>query len=233
MLKPRIHRTPSEAVRVRLREVVTVGGVTFGLERPGESDQLFDHPKVREAYEADEFIPYWTELWPAAWLLAQAILDEPWENYPQPVEVLELACGLGLPGLAALHRGLWVTFSDIDELAIDFATQNATLNGFIRFDRRAIDLRSPPKDLQAKVIFGADLLYEPRLLQALIPFLKSTLAPEGVCLIADPDRLTARPFHHLTEAAGLAVQRTPAQVMDSSGANIFGAIYRITHQRAS
>jgi len=233
MPKPRIHRTPSEAITERTREQVCVDGVNFQIERPLSPDLFFDHPKVREAYDQDEFIPYWTELWPAAWLLTQAILREPWEQYAQPVEILELACGLGLPGLAALHRGLWVTFSDIDELAVDFAVYNAKLNGFSRFDRRAIDLRSPPADLRVKVLIGADLLYEQRLLEALIPFIQATLAPDGVCLIADPDRVTARPFHHLTEAAGLTVERTPVSAPDGSGATIFGAIYRITRVQAT
>ena len=228
MTGPRIHSTPPEAVKERVRETVYLPGLSVLIDRPGGSDLLFDHPAVRAAYAADEYIPYWAELWPASRMLAKAVLREPWEQYPHPRHALEVGCGLGLAGIAALSRGLSVTFSDVDELAVRFAAENARLNGFTRFDTAAIDLRSPPPDLQVPVLLGADLLYEPRMVEPVIGFIRAVLAPDGVCLIADPDRISARPFRWAAENAGLKVESTFARAGEQGGERTKGTIYRIT-----
>src|SRR4051794_35607433 len=127
-MQPRIHATPPEAVGETVREAVFVDDRRFLIERPADSDKLFDHPWVRSAYAADEYVPYWATLWPSARMLANFVAREPWETYPQPVRVLEVGCGLGLAGIACLSRGLDVTFSDVDETAVAFAANNARLN---------------------------------------------------------------------------------------------------------
>jgi predicted nicotinamide N-methyase len=232
MTPPRIHSTPPEAVKGRVRETVRVGGRTFKIDRPGGADRMFDHPAVRAAYAADEYIPYWAELWDAGRMLAKAVLREPWEAYPRPaggkLEALEVACGLGLPGIAALGRGLRVTFSDIDELALQFAAANARLNGFSDFATAAIDLRSPPPGLRASVLLGSDLLYEPRMVEPSVAFIAAVLAPGGVALIADPDRHSARPFKWLVENAGLTVEAAFARAGQPGGERTKGSVYRIT-----
>jgi predicted nicotinamide N-methyase len=228
---PRIHATPADAIRERTRDTVFVAGATFRIDRPGGVDQLFDHPAVRAAYAADEYIPYWSELWPAARMLAKAVLREPWEAYPTPpggkLHALEVGCGLGLAGIAALSRGLRVTFSDIDRLAVEFAASNARLNGFHDFDTAAIDLRSPPPT-QYPVLLGSDLLYEPRMVEPVVNFVLAMLEPGGVCLIADPDRISARPFKWAAENAGLTVAPTFARAGEPGGERTKGSIYRIT-----
>jgi predicted nicotinamide N-methyase len=194
-------------------------------------DTFFDHPAVRAAYEADEYIPYWSELWPASRMLAKVVLREPWEPYPQPVEVLEVGCGLGLAGIATLARGLSVTFSDLDETATRFAAANARLNGFTHFRTAGIDLRHPPTGLQVPVLLGADLLYEPRMVETLVGFIDRVLAPNGVCLIADPDRYSARPFRWTAEQAGLRVTSSLVRAGEPGGERHKGTLYRITNKK--
>ena len=126
----RLHATPPEAVTEIVRETVFIDDYTFQIDRPADSDKLLDHPWVRSAYAADEYVPYWPTLWPAARMLAKAVIRELWQEYPQPIRVLEVGCGLGLAGIACLARGLSVTFSDVDETALSFAAANARLSGF-------------------------------------------------------------------------------------------------------
>jgi hypothetical protein len=61
--------------------------------------------RVRSPLPATSTSPYWTDLWPAARMLAAAILQHDWPAYltqgPERPEVLEVGCGLGLAGLAA------------------------------------------------------------------------------------------------------------------------------------
>ena len=66
----RTHATPVEAVKDLIRETVYVDDFTFYLERPAGIDKLWSYPAVQEAYAADEYIPYWSELWPAGRMLA-------------------------------------------------------------------------------------------------------------------------------------------------------------------
>src|SRR5439155_1362983 len=129
---------PPEALGPSIREQVIVEDQTFTIVRPDESDRLLDHPAVRSAFAADDYLPYWADLWPAARMLAKAVLRETW----QPgLEALEVGCGLGLPGIAALSRGLRVIFSDYDATALRFAASDARLNGFENFTTLQMDWR--------------------------------------------------------------------------------------------
>jgi predicted nicotinamide N-methyase len=228
-MSPRFHCTPPEAVAETLRETVFVGDYTFCIDRPAEGDKLLDHPWCRSAYVADEYVPYWPTLWPSARMLAKAVLKEPWETYsPQPVEVLEVGCGLGLAGVACLARGLKVTFSDVDETAVAFAARNAKLNGYPEgFRTRLIDFRCPPDDVKYPVVIGSDLMYEERLVVPLVRLLEAVLAPGGVCLIADPDRLPARAFRWKLQEAGYDVAADFARAGEPGGERTKGTIYRI------
>jgi predicted nicotinamide N-methyase len=231
---PRFHCTPPELVTETVCETVFVGDHTFRIRRPAAGDKLLDHPWCRSAYVADEYVPYWPTLWPSARMLAKAVLREPWECYPQPVEVLEVGCGLGLAGVACLARGLRVTFSDVDETALAFAAANAQLNGFFTgYRTQLLDFRAPPRNRRFSVVIGSDLMYEPRLVDPLVALLEAVLAPGGVCWIADPDRLPARVFRWKLEEAGYHVTTELARAGEPGGERTKGTLYRIRSGSAS
>jgi predicted nicotinamide N-methyase len=222
------HATPPETVAESVRETVFIDNYTFQIDRPVDSDNLLDHPWVRSAFAADEYVPYWPTLWPAARMLAKAIVREPWEKYSEPVRVLEVGCGLGLAGIACLARGLAVTFTDVDKTALAFAAANARLNGFTAgFRTMLLDFRSPPTDERYPVVIGSDLMYEERLVEPLVELLRSVLAPGGVCLIADPDRLAARVFRWKLEEAGYDVTAQLVRAGEPGGERTKGTLYRI------
>src|SRR5262249_8725690 len=157
--RPPLPETPWEALGPLIRETVIVEGQTFLLHRPGESDRLLDHPTIRSAFAADEYMPYWADLWPAARMLAKVLLRATW---PAGLPTLEVGCGLGLPGIVALSRGLRVTFSDYDATALRFAADNARLNGHDDFELLRMDWRYPPADRQWPLVLASDLIYEIR-----------------------------------------------------------------------
>ncbi len=226
---PPLPETPLDAITDLVREQVIVEGRTFLIDRPDESDRLLDHPAIRSAFAADEYLPYWADLWPASRMLAKAILREPWAPGP---EALEIGCGLGLPGIAALARGLRVTFSDYDRTALRFAADNARLNGFDDFRLRAIDWRSPPEDLQVPVVLASDLIYELRNVEPLVGLIKKVLQPDGLCLMTDQDRV---PSYSLREALGDSGFEFTTQVMhagEPGGRRMKGTLYRIRHRSA-
>jgi predicted nicotinamide N-methyase len=228
----RIHATPRDAVGDDYIDTVLIGDATFSMCRPVDSERLLDHPAVRAAYADDEYIPYWANLWPAARMLAKAILKEPWSEHPlytqaKPLEALEVGCGLGLPGVAALRAGLKVTFSDCDELALSYAVANAKRNGFPQVATSGVDFRVPPEGVQTPVLLGSDLMYEPRLTEPLVAFIASVLPPGGLALIADPDRQSAKPFRWMLQNAGLEVEAQLARAGEPGGDRTRGTVYRI------
>ena len=227
-MPPRYHATPPEAVRETVREAVFIDDYTFHIERPVDAESLFDHPWVRSAYAADQYAPYWATLWPSARMLAKAVVREPWDQYPAPVRVLEIGCGLGLAGIACLARGLEVTFSDVDETALVFAAANARHNGYSTgFRTRLLDFRCPTADAKYPVVIGSDLMYEERLVDPLVELLEAVLSPGGVCLIADPDRAAARVFKWKLQEAGYDVTTDFARAGEPGGERTKGTLYRI------
>lgn len=225
-MSAKLHHTPKDAFGNLVRESVELAGRTFLVDRPERLDLVFNHPRVRASYDSDCYIPFWCDLWPAATMLALEVIEEPW-NLATHGRAIEIGCGLGLSGIVAISRGLQVTFTDIDLGACQLAVANAELNGLPGGAALAIDFRAPPPGLNFPVILGADVLYEEFMTDACATFLIRHLPPDGVALIADPERVSARPFRSLLERAGLMVKARMRKV-GAKGSRTKGVVYRVT-----
>jgi predicted nicotinamide N-methyase len=158
---------------------VRVGEVELTLRRPREPEALIDE----DAFEDDEFLPYWAELWPSALSLARAV--------PSDVAgkaVIDVGCGLGLPALVAAARGAHVTAIDWAPAAIDLLNENAGRNGLV-VDARVADWRSFSGSFD--LALASDVLYEARNVEPLLELLPR-LAP--VVLLAEPGRPAGNEF---------------------------------------
>jgi predicted nicotinamide N-methyase len=168
-----------------VEETIELAGRELTLLRPASADALIDE----EAFDDDEFLPYWAELWASGVALARAVAD----SDLQGARVLELGAGLGLPSLAAALRGADVLATDWAEDAVELLRVNAQRNRIelrterVRWDEPAVLLAGAPWDS----VLGADLLYELRnadQLLALLPLLGADV------LLADPGRPFVRGF---------------------------------------
>jgi predicted nicotinamide N-methyase len=215
---------PDDALGPIVREKVFIEDRTIVIDKPSESDRLLDHPAVRSAFAVDEYMPYWADLWPASRMLAKIILRESW---PAGLEALEIGCGLGLPGIAALMQGLRVTFSDYDPNALRFAANNARLNGFDQFRLLQLDWRQPPEDLRLPVLLGSDLVYELRNVEPLANLIRRLLAPDGICLLTDLERVPAQVMRAALTQAGLAFTTELVRAGEPGGRRFKGTLYRI------
>src|SRR5436305_1086325 len=207
-----------------IREKVLIEDRTYLIAHPGEADRLMNHPAVHDAFARDEYMPYWADLWPAARMLAKAVLHEPWA--PGTV-CLEIGCGLGLPGVAALSRGLRVLFNDYDATAVAFAAANARLNGFTDFEERPFDWRDPPADLRVPVVLGSDLIYEWRNVAPLVELIQRVLRPGGLCLLTDQDRKPMQGLRDALAAAGWPYEARMMRAGAPGGLRVKGTLYRI------
>jgi predicted nicotinamide N-methyase len=159
--------------------------VRLQILRPPSADELIDEA----AFDEEEFLPYWAELWPSGLALACYVAARDLHGQ----RVLELGCGLGLPALAAARRGADVLATDWAEDAIELLRRNADRNGLllrvarVRWSEPEPLLRAAPWDL----VLGADLLYEARNADQL-----ADLLPDlgGEVVLAEPGRPYAKEF---------------------------------------
>jgi predicted nicotinamide N-methyase len=159
-----------------LREqVVRAGGVELKLLRPAAPDALIDE----DAFEDDEFLPYWAELWPAATALAAALPDP-----LADVRVVELGCGLGVPSLVAAARGAEVTALDWAEDAVALLRQNAARNN-LDLTATVHDWREP-LDARFDLAIAADVLYERRNVEPMLERLREAAPVALVGLAGRP-----------------------------------------------
>jgi hypothetical protein len=76
---------------------------------------------------APQDVPFWATVWPAAQLLARVVQAEP--LWVRGQTVLDLGCGSGVAGIAALDAGAGrVVAHDIDPVALAIAARNARAN---------------------------------------------------------------------------------------------------------
>lgn len=214
-----------DALGQPVHKSVTVGNRTFKVTYPGDADQLLDHPSTHQAFHADEYMPYWAELWPSAQMLGEGLLQQVW---PAGTTALEIGCGVGLPGIVALSLGMHVIFSDYDATAVEFAAKNALNNGFKDFQTLPLDWRVPP-NLQVPLILAADVIYEERNIPPLIAFIQAVLAPDGTCLLSDPDRSTRGGFCYALKQAKLTFTQQSMVADGPEGRQVKGTLYRIQH----
>ncbi len=222
----RLPETPPEALGPTVYETVAVAGRSFVLGRPDAVDRLSDHPLLGGS-AAEEYLPFWAHLWPAARLLADVLRSEPWSAEDRPATALELGCGLGLVGLAALARGVRVTFSDYDATALRYAADNARANGFTDFEVLVLDWRQSLENRRCPLLRGADLLYDVALVAPLAALVRQMLEPGGRCLLTNGDRVAVQALGSALAAQGLTFSREERMLTENGSYR--GTLYRITH----
>jgi predicted nicotinamide N-methyase len=162
-----------------------VDGLRLSVLRPPSAEELIDEA----AFDEEEFLPYWAELWPSGLALARHVAGLGLAGR----RVVELGCGLGLPALAAALRGGEVLATDWAEDAIELLRRNAERNGVllrvarVRWSEPEPLLRAAPWD----IVLGADLLYEARNAEQLTELLPRL---GGEILLAEPGRPYAKEF---------------------------------------
>lgn len=234
---PHFVTSPHEIIASTRREKVTLGNREFWIEVPERADDLFSHPTIQQAHQEDEYMPYWPQIWPVARMLGKALLKEDWSKYPKKgdkLEALELGCGLGVPGIAALSCGLRVTFSDYDLAAIEFATRNARLNRLFDFKMLPLDWRFPPDDLTFPIILGADITYEERSVEPILKLLKKMLTDDGTCFLTDQNRGPASILRQMLGDFGFRYSQEMVRATEPGGeVRVKGTLYRIQKKAKS
>ena len=194
-----------------VEEVVALDGRDLRLLRPRDAEALLDE----DAFEHEEYLPYWAELWPSSLALARAVSARALRG----ARTLELGCGLGLPSIAAALAGGRVLATDWSPDAIAMARANAERNG-AQVETLVCSWTEPgplveraPWDL----VLASDVLYEARNADALLELLPR-LGRE--VWLADPGRVPAARFLERATADWTITSRPIAALAA-------GAVYRL------
>jgi predicted nicotinamide N-methyase len=177
---------PSSALLARLAPLTPV---------PGRSDLVVHHaPDVFALWQAWEEecgarqeVPFWAVVWPAAQLLARVLQAEP--AWVRGQTVLDLGCGSGVAGIAALYAGATRV------VALAIAAKNATANA-VDLILQGAPLLHVPCPASITCILVGDLFYERSAASALWAWLRMAHRRGVQVLIAD----ASRPF---TPTAGV------------------------------
>jgi len=170
------------------------------LQRPGYAIDLFvpDAQEVQANYfqqkqvQGEVPFPHWTKLWPAGLAMADFIHQHP--ELVQDKQVLELAAGLGLPGLVAARYAKTVCCSDYLQEAVD--TMNCTVKQLqlTNITCEVLDWNHLPHELTTDVLLLSDINYDPDQFDQLYVVLQRFIKQGTTILLTTPQRLMAKPF---------------------------------------
>jgi predicted nicotinamide N-methyase len=194
-----------------VEEVIPLAGHELRLLRPRDAEALLDE----HAFEHEEYLPYWAELWPSALALARMVGVQALKG----ARTLELGCGLGLPSIAAALAGGRVLATDWSKEAIAMTAANAERND-VALETLVCSWTAPAPLLERApwdLVIASDVLYEARNADALLKLLPRL--GRSVWL-ADPGRKPAERFLEAARAMWTIDERRVPELAN-------GAVYRL------
>ena len=205
---------PAELVEIEIPTSVAGGDTspdTVGLFQVAELERLVDRQALLRGDIGVE-PPYWALVWIGARALAGRLLADP----PAPgTRVLDLGCGLGLPGIVAGRRGCSVTFADLAGEALEFARVNVEHHRLTDCRILRVDFTRDRLDETFDLILAADIVYEREHYGSLVEFLDRHVRDQGTILLTESLRADARNVVHMLETKGYARRTQPVWVNEA------------------
>ncbi|MBI2962672.1 MAG: methyltransferase [Deltaproteobacteria bacterium] len=200
----RIAGYPAELVEFEHR------GVRLCLYQVARLEELVD----RQALLREDALPeppYWAHLWIGARALARFLVEcGPLASR----RVLDLGCGLGLPGLVAAALGAEVWLVDRERAALEFAAASARHNALRRVHCARIDFTRAALGREFDVILGAEVVYDPASYAPLCEFLVRHLRADGMIHLTDAFRSDAERFVAELRRRGFEGERRPRHELE-------------------
>ena len=206
------------------RRTLTVAGRTMRIAGLKDAADLLELPEFAKRFLEDDRAPYGVELWPAAMMLAEHIING---EDGAGMRAIEIGCGLGIVSMAAAMKGWRVEATDCDPTALHFAEYNAAINRVKIEAFECLDWHDPPAGQRFDRVLGADVLYELKDHVPVIECVDRLLEADGVALLADPNRGVADRFAPLVRDYGFDVQVLPTSEADVRGRAVDGRIFRL------
>lgn len=210
-------------LRIERRDI-RVAGRRFVIAALKDAADLLDDPEFSKRFLDENRTPYGLELWPAASMLAEYLLNG---EVGTGRDALELGCGLGLVSVSATLAGWRVTATDREEEPLTFARHNARLNNVEVHRFTVLDWGDPPADGRFDRVLAADVLYERADHEPILRCIASVLAPGGVAILVDPNREVANEFASAANSCGFSVDVKRAAPVQVDDREINGRIFEL------
>jgi len=173
---------------------VDVGATRLAMWQVRDLERHVDRAALLAAEDPAE-PPYWAYLWTGARVLAEIV--------PSAAgRVVEVGCGLALPGLVAAARGARVTCVDRAIAPLAFVCASAAANE-LDVAVVAADVTSGALRGCFDLVLAAELLYERAAFPRIVAALAALVAPGGRILLTDGGRIDTRAFYDELDRAGL------------------------------
>lgn len=154
-----------------------------------------DSTLVKDDYKkgfADFTFPYWAKLWPSAIGLCQFLQNN--LQYIKNKKVLELAAGLGLPGIFCATHASQVCISDIEPQAVALVQQSVLHNKLSNVTCQVIDWNNLKEVAIPNTLLLSDINYEPAQFEKLLSVIRYFLSNHCTLILSTPQRLMAKDF---------------------------------------
>lgn len=151
-----------------------------------------DADAVQQYYTDNKSNAYWAKVWPASIALCHFIQQNP--AYINSKNILELAAGLGLPGLFAAKAASHVTISDIEPLAAGYVLASAQYLHLSNVTATTLNWTDAVQMSLPDVLLLSDVNYEPAVFETLQQVLEHFLNSGVTVIISTPQRLVAKQF---------------------------------------
>ncbi len=146
----------------------------------------------RPAELANDHSPYWAKLWPAAFGLCRFLKNN--LHYLHNKKVLELAAGLGLPGMVAAKHAAQVHLSDIEPQAVALMELSVKHNALTNVQCGVIDWHNMDNVAVTDILLLSDINYEPSSFPVLLTVIHRFLDTGCTVILSTPQRLMAKEF---------------------------------------
>ncbi len=194
-------------------ETYDICGISIKITVLTDVDRLFDEFMLRTDRDEDmkdERIPYWADLWASSIALARHIVK--CGRITKDTQVLEIGCGLGLPGIVAGKLGAKVTMTDYLEPPLAFAKHNWQLNNTGKAQFKLLDWRKASDAFASDIVLASDIAYESRAFPILPNAFKLLTKPHGLILVSEPGRSYAKDFFKSLPEKGFKVKHFTYQI---------------------
>ena len=165
---------------------VTINGQRISLFTPSSLDRFIDPADTMRIISR-----LWAKIWEASILLASYLSGLP-PNLQKTM--LEIGSGLGMVGIAAAKAGHFITMSERNPDALNFARANALANGFPEMAIERLDWNAPQLENRFDYIVGSEIVYQSEAIDCLEALFDRYLNPAGTIILAEGMRRTGVDF---------------------------------------
>ncbi len=163
----------------------TIGNQQFSIVVPEDG-------AIQQLYHNNRSGAYWARVWPAS--IGLCLFLEAHPHYILSKNILELAAGLGLPGLYASKSATHVCITDREPQAVDCVLLSVKHMGSSNITAATLDWKDAVNAPLPDVLLLSDVNYEPPVFEELLKMIRYFLQKKVTVIISTPQRLVAKDF---------------------------------------